>query len=89
MCSFLDRCSTTRWVSLLKDSDSPGSSSSLESEMVSQAKSGMGMLFVMVAASTALFAQSSGPDTPQNHASVGDAREIVGPSVVATERPLN
>lgn len=49
-------------------------------------KSRMEMLLVMVAASTALFAQSSGPDTPQNHASVLDARQIVGPSIAATER---
>ncbi|HXM92913.1 MAG TPA: hypothetical protein VOA64_01460 [Candidatus Dormibacteraeota bacterium] len=40
----------------------------------------------MAAASTALFAQSSGPDTPQNHASVLDAGQIVGPSIAATER---
>ena len=40
----------------------------------------------MVAASTALFAQSSGPDSAQNHAGVLDAREIVGLSVAATER---
>jgi hypothetical protein len=44
------------------------------------------ILLVTVAASTALFAQSSGPDALQNHASVADARHIVGPSVVATER---
>jgi hypothetical protein len=50
------------------------------------AKSRMEMLLVMVAASTALFAQSSGPDKPQNHASVLDARQIVGQSVAATER---
>ena len=50
------------------------------------AKSRMEMLLVMVAASTALFAQSSGPDSTQNHASVLDAREIVGLSVAATER---
>jgi hypothetical protein len=49
-------------------------------------KSGMGMLLVMVAASTALLAQSSGPDMPQKHASVADVRQIVSPSVVATER---
>jgi hypothetical protein len=49
-------------------------------------KSGMGMLVVMVAASTALLAQSSGPDMPQKHASVADVRQIVSPSVVATER---
>lgn len=50
------------------------------------AKSRMEMLLVMVAASTALFAQSSGPDSARNHASVLDAREIVGLSVAATER---
>jgi hypothetical protein len=50
------------------------------------AKSSMEMLLVMVAASTALFAQSSGPDGAQNHASVLDARQIVGLSVAATER---
>jgi hypothetical protein len=49
-------------------------------------KSGMGMLLVMVAASTALLAQSSGPDMPQKHASVADVGQIVSPSVVATER---
>jgi hypothetical protein len=43
-------------------------------------------LLVMVAASTVLFAQSSGPNTHQNHTSVLDARQIVAPSVVATER---
>jgi len=50
------------------------------------AKSRMAMLLVMVAASGALFAQSSGPDKPQSHASVLDARQIVGQSVAATER---
>ena len=49
-------------------------------------KLGTQILLVTVAASTALFAQSSGPDTPQNHVSVADARQIVGPSVAATER---
>jgi hypothetical protein len=49
-------------------------------------KSCMEMLLVMVAASTALFAQSNGPDNAQNHASVLEAHEIVGPSVAATER---
>ncbi len=51
-----------------------------------RAKSRMEMLLVMVAASAALCAQSSGPDKPQNPASVLDAREIVGLSVAATER---
>jgi hypothetical protein len=41
---------------------------------------------VVVAASTALFAQNSGPDKHQNHASVLDARQIVGLSVAALER---
>jgi hypothetical protein len=49
-------------------------------------KSGMQMLLAMAAASTALFAQSSGPDTPQKQASVVEARQIVSPSVAATER---
>ena len=49
-------------------------------------KLGTQILLVTVAASTALFAQGSGPDALQNHASVADARQIVGPSVVATER---
>ena len=49
-------------------------------------RSGMGTLLVMVVASTVLFGQSGGPDTPQKNASVADARQIVSPSVVATER---
>ena len=54
--------------------------------MESLTRSGMGTLLVMVAASTVLFGQSSGPDTLQKHASVADARQIVSPSVEATER---
>ncbi len=50
------------------------------------AKSRIGTLLVVVAASTALFAQNSGPDKHQNHASVLDARQIVGLSVAALER---
>jgi len=49
-------------------------------------KSGMQVFLVMVAASTALFAQSSNPDKPQNQTRVADARQIVSPSVVATQR---
>jgi len=49
-------------------------------------KSSIGMLLIIVAASTAVFAQSSGPDTPQNDARIADARQIVSPSVEATER---
>jgi hypothetical protein len=54
--------------------------------MVIAAKSGVQMLLVIVACSTALLAQSSGPDASQNQASVTDARQIVLPSVVATQR---
>jgi len=54
--------------------------------MVIAAKSGAQMLVLMVAASTALWAQSNRPDNEQNHASVPGAHEIVGPSVAATER---
>jgi hypothetical protein len=50
------------------------------------AKSRMEALLVMVAASTALFAQNSGPDKPQNYAGALDARQIIGRSVAATER---
>jgi hypothetical protein len=50
------------------------------------ARSRVAILLVMVAASTALFAQNSGPDKPHNDASVLDARQIVGLSVAATER---
>ena len=50
------------------------------------AKNWTGMLLVTVAASAALFAQSSGPGKPQSYASVKDARQIVGLSVAATER---
>src|SRR5947208_4436533 len=78
----------SRCASLFHDSDSQGlcSFAALESKMKILAKSRMAMLLVMVAASGALFAQSSGPDKPQSHASVLDARQIVGQSVAATER---
>jgi hypothetical protein len=49
-------------------------------------KSRMVMPLVMVAASAALFAQSSRPEKPESDASVLDARRIVGLSVAATER---
>jgi hypothetical protein len=54
--------------------------------MVIAPKSGVQMVLLMIAASTALLAQSSGPETPQNHVSAADARQIVSPSVMATER---
>jgi hypothetical protein len=50
------------------------------------AKSCMQCLLVMVVASAALFAQSSGPEKLQNQASVLDARQIVTQSLAATER---
>jgi hypothetical protein len=49
-------------------------------------KSRMAMPLVMVVASAALFAQSSGPEKPQSDASVLGARQIVGLSVAAAER---
>ncbi len=52
--------------------------------MESLTRSGIGTLLVMVAASTVLFGQSSGPDAPQKHASVADARQAVGRRVTTT-----
>ena len=54
--------------------------------MTMSAKFGVQMLLLMIAASTALLAQNGAPDTPQNHASIVDARQVVLPSVLATER---
>jgi len=54
--------------------------------MVIAAKSGAQMFFLTIAASTALFAQSSGPETTQNQVSVAEARQVVLPSVLATQR---
>jgi hypothetical protein len=53
-----------------------------------RAKSSVEAFLVMLAASAALFAQSGGssPDKLQNLASTLDARQIVGLSVMATER---
>jgi hypothetical protein len=50
------------------------------------AKSRIVTVLVVAAASSALFAQNSEPDKHQNHASVLDARQIVGQSITATER---
>jgi len=50
------------------------------------AKSRIGTLLVMGIASTALFAQSGGPDKRENHASVLNASQIMSQSVAATER---
>ena len=49
------------------------------------ARSRIGALLIVVAASSVLFAQDSGPDKPQNPPSVQDARQIVGKSLAATE----
>jgi hypothetical protein len=54
--------------------------------MAIAAKFGVQMLLLIIAASTALLAQNSAPDTPQNHASIVDARQVVLPSVLATQR---
>jgi hypothetical protein len=53
-----------------------------------RATSSVEVFLVMLVASAALFAQSAGssPDKLQNHASVLDARQIVGLSVAASER---
>jgi hypothetical protein len=86
MCFFADRRSITRCATLFTDSNLSGPASSLESKMETLTKSRLNMLLVMIAASTAVFAQSSGPETSQTPASVADAPRIVSPSVVATER---
>jgi hypothetical protein len=52
------------------------------------AKSRIATVLVVVAASSALFAQNAGPDKFQDHAGIPDARHIIGQSVVATERSL-
>jgi len=56
------------------------------SKMVITAKSGVKMLLLMIAVSTARVAQTSGPDASQNRASVTDARQVMLPSVLATRR---
>ncbi len=50
------------------------------------AKSWLACLLVTVVAPVALFAQSSGPEKPQNQASILDAGQIVGQSIAAAER---
>jgi len=54
--------------------------------MVITAKSGVHIVLLMIVASTALFAQSGGPDARQNQASIVDIRQVLLPSVLATER---
>jgi hypothetical protein len=53
--------------------------------MIIAAKSGQMFIFMMMA-SMLFVAQNSGPATPQNSANVADVRQIVSPSVAATER---
>jgi len=48
-------------------------------------KSRIGALLIVLAASSALFAQNKGSDKPQNPGIVLDARQIVGQSLVAAE----
>jgi len=50
------------------------------------AKTWMQCLFVSVMASATLFAQNSGPNKPQNEASLLEPRQIVGQSIAATQR---
>jgi hypothetical protein len=52
------------------------------------AKSRIATALLVVAASSALSAQNRGPEQLQDHASIPDARHIIGQSVVATERSL-
>jgi hypothetical protein len=52
------------------------------------AKSRIATVLVVLAASSVLFAQNRGPEQLQDHASIPDARHIIGQSVVATERSL-
>jgi hypothetical protein len=52
------------------------------------AKSRIATVLVVVAASSGLFARNGGPDKLQDHASIPDARHIIGQSIVATERSL-
>jgi hypothetical protein len=52
------------------------------------AKSRIATVLAVVAASSVLIAQNRGPEQLQDHASIPDARHIIGQSVVATERSL-
>jgi hypothetical protein len=52
------------------------------------AKSRIATVLVVVAASSVLFAQNGVPDKRQDHASIPDARHIIGQSVLAAERSL-
>ena len=52
------------------------------------AKSRIATVLVVVAASSALFAQNGGLEKLQDHPGIPDTRHIIGQSVVATERSL-
>jgi hypothetical protein len=52
------------------------------------AKSRIATVLAVVAASSVLIAQNRGPEQLQDHASIPDARHIIGQSVHATERSL-
>ena len=54
--------------------------------MVIAAKFAVQMFLLITAASTVVLAQSSGPDKPQNQASLADTHKVVLPSVLATQR---
>jgi hypothetical protein len=80
----------SRRVNLFKGPDSPEFSTpaALESKVKILAKTRMQVILVMLAASSALFAQTGGssPGKPQNYPSVLDPRQIVALSVAATQR---
>ena len=52
------------------------------------AKSRIATVLAVVATSSVLFAQNRGSEQVQDHASIPDARHIIGQSVLATERSL-
>ena len=54
--------------------------------MAIAAKSGVQILLFLLGASASVLAQSGGPETTPNQASMKDARQVVLPSVVATQR---
>ena len=73
---------------LLYFPDSPESSASFELKMEFLAKSRIAAVLGLIAASSVLFAQNGVPDKLQDHASIPDARHIIGQSVLAAERSL-
>ena len=55
---------------------------------LAKSRSATVLVAVVVAASSALFAQNGGPNKLPDHAGIPDARHIIGQSIVATERSL-